>query len=106
MSASTHPPEVLADVTVTDALRADLTAAGFTVDGVDALWGTEAAASLHRGSRVAALRALDARGPAPLSTLATLFVLGLARPTAGRRPGVRADRRRRSRACGPRPHRR
>ncbi|OIH96569.1 class I SAM-dependent methyltransferase [Curtobacterium sp. MCBA15_001] len=70
-------PDVHADVAVTDALRADLTAAGFTVEGVDALWGTEAAASLHRGSRVAALRALDARGPSPLGTLATLFVLGL-----------------------------
>ncbi|WIB79307.1 methyltransferase [Curtobacterium sp. MCPF17_002] len=68
---------------MTDALRQDLTAAGFTVDRLDGLWGAEAAASLHRGSRVAALRALAARDTTPLSTLATLFVLGL--------PVARAD---------------
>ncbi|PCN48754.1 SAM-dependent methyltransferase [Curtobacterium sp. 'Ferrero'] len=74
------------------AIAADLDTAGFTVDRLDALWGTEAAASLHRGSRVAALRALAARDTSPLATLATLFVLGLpvtrahaeaAFPTAG-----------------------
>ncbi|WIB35710.1 methyltransferase [Curtobacterium sp. MCJR17_043] len=62
---------------MTSALAADLTAAGYTVEGVDALWGTEAAAALHRGTRVAALRALAARPTTPLSTVATLFVLGL-----------------------------
>ncbi len=85
-------PDIGAEPTVTTALAADLDAAGFTVDRVDALWGTEAAASLHRGSRVAALRALAARETTPLGTLATLFVLGLptsradaaaAFPTAG-----------------------
>ncbi|SDQ56889.1 Methyltransferase small domain-containing protein [Curtobacterium sp. UNCCL20] len=70
-------PTIVADAVVTDALRQDLTDAGFTVDRVDALWGAEAAASLHRGSRVAALRALGARDTTPLGTLATLFVLGL-----------------------------
>jgi methylase of polypeptide subunit release factors len=75
-------PTIVADATVTDALRRDLTDAGFTVERVDALWGAEAAASLHRGSRVAALRALGARGTTPLSTLATLFVLGLPVPRA------------------------
>ncbi|PZE80681.1 SAM-dependent methyltransferase [Curtobacterium sp. MCBD17_032] len=62
---------------MTSALAADLTAAGYTVEGVDALWGTEAAAALHRGTRVAALRALADRPTTPLSTIATLFVLGL-----------------------------
>ncbi len=85
-------PAIVADPAVTTALAADLAAAGFTVDRLDALWGTEAAASLHRGSRVAALRALAARESSPLGTLATLFVLGLpvtraeaaaAFPTAG-----------------------
>ncbi|ROR29039.1 methyltransferase family protein [Curtobacterium sp. JUb34] len=85
-------PDIGAAPAVTTALAADLDAAGFTVDRVDALWGTEAAASLHRGSRVAALRALAARETTPLGTLATLFVLGLptsradaaaAFPTAG-----------------------
>ncbi|MBF4607757.1 methyltransferase [Curtobacterium sp. VKM Ac-1393] len=76
-------PDIGADPVVTTALAADLDAAGFTVERVDALWGTEAAASLHRGSRVAALRALAARETSPLGTLATLFVLGL--------PSSRAD---------------
>ena len=85
-------PSIVADPAVATALAADLTAAGFTVDRLDSLWGAEAAASLHRGSRVAALRALAARETTPLSTLATLFVLGLpvaraeaaaAFPTAG-----------------------
>ncbi|NUU13254.1 methyltransferase [Curtobacterium pusillum] len=70
-------PTIVADPVATGALRQDLTDAGFTVERIDALWGSEAAASLHRGSRVAALRALAARDTTPLSTLATLFVLGL-----------------------------
>ena len=70
-------PTITTDPTVTSALAADLTAAGFTVERIDALWGAEAAASLHRGSRVAALRALAARETTPLTVLATLFVLGL-----------------------------
>nr|WP_144766047.1 methyltransferase [Curtobacterium sp. 9128] len=75
-------PTIATDPRVTTALAADLTAAGFTVEGVDALWGTDAAAALHRGNRVAALRALDARPTTPLATLARLFVLGLAVPQA------------------------
>ncbi|WIE77239.1 methyltransferase [Curtobacterium sp. MCSS17_007] len=70
-------PTITTDPAVTTALAADLDAAGFTVERIDALWGAEAAASLHRGSRVAALRALAARETTPLTTLATLFVLGL-----------------------------
>jgi methylase of polypeptide subunit release factors len=58
------------------ALRADLTAAGFTVERLTALWGTDAASALHRGQRVPALRRL--RSGQPLSTLARAFVLGLA----------------------------
>lgn len=61
------------------ALRTDLIAAGFTVDGLNALWGDQAAAALHRGQRVSAERAL-AGVPAPLATLARLFVLGRAVP--------------------------
>lgn len=75
-------PTIVAEPAATEALRHDLTAAGFTVDRLDALWGAEAAASLHRGSRVAALRALGGRDTTPLSTLATLFVLGLPVPRA------------------------
>ncbi|WP_413601002.1 methyltransferase [Curtobacterium sp. Curtsp57] len=81
MTAGTHTlPTVVADPAVTTAVAADLDAAGFSVEGVDALWGVDAAAALHRGNRVAAVRALDARPTSPLTTLATLFVLGLTVP--------------------------
>ncbi|WP_143465845.1 methyltransferase [Leifsonia sp. NCR5] len=67
------------------ALRSDLAAADFTVARVTALWGAEAADALHRGQRIPALRALDARtgvsGPTPLATLAAVFLLG--RPATG-----------------------
>jgi methylase of polypeptide subunit release factors len=61
-------------------LHADLGAAGFTVAELDDLWGTDAAAALHRGERVPARRVLDARRAAhgvsdPLATLAELFLL-------------------------------
>ncbi|MEF3405594.1 DUF7059 domain-containing protein [Agromyces sp. CCNWLW203] len=66
-------------------LRADLTAARFTVAALEALWGDAAAAALHRGERVPARRVLDARrsehgASAGLATLAELFVLGVAVP--------------------------
>lgn len=68
-------------------LRADLERAGFTVDGLDGLWGADAASALHRGERVPARRVLDARraghgASAGLATLAELFVLGLPVPGA------------------------
>lgn len=56
------------------ALASDLAAANFTVDALADLWGPDAAAALHRGQRVPALRAIP-RGA--LGTLATCFVLGL-----------------------------
>jgi len=92
VSATHALPRIVTDEHDVRAIAADLDAAGFTVERLDALWGAEAAASLHRGSRVAALRALAARETTPLATLATLFVLGLpatrahaqaAFPTAG-----------------------
>ncbi|WP_136707767.1 methyltransferase [Agromyces sp. H66] len=66
-------------------LRADLEAARYTVDALEALWGADAAAALHRGERVPARRVLDARRAghgtsAGLATLAELFVLGLPVP--------------------------
>jgi SAM-dependent methyltransferase len=59
-------------------LRADLEAARFTVDAMNELWGDSAAAALHRGQRVPALRALADRewDDDALGTLAALFVLG------------------------------
>ncbi|MGN8049144.1 DUF7059 domain-containing protein [Curtobacterium sp. 22159] len=76
-------PTVVTDPVVTDALRQDLTDAGFSVEGVDALWGADAAAALHRGNRVAAVRAARARVTPDLrsrSTIAELFVLGFRVP--------------------------
>ena len=59
-------------------LRDDLASAAFSVDALGTLWGPDAAAALHRGQRVPALRALARiAGGGPLGTLATLFVLGL-----------------------------
>ena len=65
-------------------LAADLAAARFTVDSLGELWGEDAAAALHRGQRVPAMRALAElpealeRGASSASaTLARAFVLGL-----------------------------
>lgn len=58
-----------------DALRADLTAARFHVDRLEALWGADAEEALRRGNRVPADRALAASDD-PAATLARLFVLG------------------------------
>ncbi|HEV7183406.1 MAG TPA: methyltransferase [Leifsonia sp.] len=64
------------------ALRSDLEAAGFTVAALSELWGSVAAAALHRGQRVPAVRALatqrEKSGETPLATLAEFFVLGRA----------------------------
>lgn len=69
-----------------DRLSTDLAAADFTVDALDRLWGAEAGAALFRGQRLPAMRALRLRRDVSgkddghhdaLSTLATLFVLGL-----------------------------
>jgi methylase of polypeptide subunit release factors len=67
------------DAELVDLLRADLTAASFTVDALDRLWGEDAAAALHRGHRVPALRALTRAtiGETSLATLARIFVLGI-----------------------------
>ncbi len=80
-------------------LRADLRRARFTVGALEALWGTEAAAALHRGQRVPARRVLDARraehgSSADLATLAELFVLGVPVPAddaARALPGLGID---------------
>ncbi|KQO62664.1 DUF7059 domain-containing protein [Curtobacterium sp. Leaf261] len=72
---------IIPDADVARALAADLDAAGYTVEAVDALWGSDAADALHRGTRVPAVRELDARLvgglPSPVATLARLFLLGL-----------------------------
>ena len=57
-------------------LAADLSSANFTVDALADLWGQDASAALHRGQRVPALRRITST--TPLSTLARVFVLGLA----------------------------
>lgn len=58
-----------------DALRADLAAAGYTVEALIGLWGTDAADALTRGFRVPARRAVrDSSRPA--AVLASVFLLG------------------------------
>jgi methylase of polypeptide subunit release factors len=57
-------------------LRADLAAAGFTVDGVERVLGPVASAALHREQAVPARRALRGREGDPTATLAALFLLG------------------------------
>lgn len=64
------------DATAVRALRADLTAARFTVDRLTAAWGSSGGAALERGDRVPARRALDGDTGAH-AVLARLFVLGL-----------------------------
>jgi methylase of polypeptide subunit release factors len=59
---------------ITDLAR-DLREAGFTLAGVDGIWGEVAASALHRGHVLPALRAL---GGEPVDTLTELFVLGRA----------------------------
>ena len=67
------------DPALVDLLRADLSAASFTVDALERLWGEDAAAALHRGHRVPAIRALTRAtiGETALATLARIFVLGI-----------------------------
>ncbi len=65
--------------TALGALRADLGAADFTVDGLERRLGPVASAALHREQAVPARRALGAPGPGgadPAGTLARLFLLG------------------------------
>jgi methylase of polypeptide subunit release factors len=64
------------DTALVEKLRADLTAARYTVDALGALWGSEADAALERANRLPAMRAL-AGDTSPRATLATLFVLGM-----------------------------
>lgn len=58
-------------------LAVDLRAANFTVDALTELWGEDAAAALHRGQRVPALRGLRASKAPALAEIARVFVLGL-----------------------------
>ncbi|WP_186377180.1 methyltransferase [Curtobacterium pusillum] len=102
MSAGHTLPTIVTEPETIGALAADLSAAGFTVDGVEALWGAEAAAALHRGNRMAAVRAARGRLTdqlVPRYTLAGLFLLGFrqsrsavetALPTVGVEALVRA----------------
>jgi len=73
------------DADLIAALRADLTAADFTVDTVRSLWSDSAGGALSRSHRVPARRELAAQRAAgeltPAGTLAWLFVLGL--PVSG-----------------------
>lgn len=70
-----HPDPLTVDPALIDALRADLTAAQFTVEGVEDLLGPMAAAALHREEPLPALRATAATRD-PRAALVRTFVLG------------------------------
>jgi len=77
--ASTPVPGATADAApLVATLRADLTAAGYTVDGVEEALGAVASVALHREQTVPARRALGrvAPGSDPRAALARLFLLG------------------------------
>ncbi|HEV6955487.1 MAG TPA: methyltransferase [Promicromonospora sp.] len=94
-----QPP--VTDPALVAALRSDLTASSYDVDGVEDLLGPLAAAALHREQALPARRAVAAavagRAPSdhdPRATLAALFLLGLPVPRAAldrALPTVRAD---------------
>ncbi|HEY7722581.1 MAG TPA: methyltransferase [Pedococcus sp.] len=73
MSTSTTPPRT--DPALVARLRADLSAAGYTVDGVAALLGPLARAALDREQTLPAQRVTAASGE-PVATLVRLFTLG------------------------------
>ncbi|MPV89848.1 DUF7059 domain-containing protein [Georgenia ruanii] len=75
MTTPTSPAPPTGTAAQVATLRADLAAAGFTVDGVAALLGDVAGAALHREQRVPALR-LARAADAPVATLVRLFMLG------------------------------
>jgi methylase of polypeptide subunit release factors len=58
------------------ALRADLRAAPYSVEGLEGAWGRTAADALGRDDPEPALVALDRAAPTPAGTLGRLFVLG------------------------------
>lgn len=82
-SAAAPPAPVVVPALV-DALRADLTAAAYTVEHVDDLLGPVAAAALARSEALPALRATDPGTGAqdPAAVLTRAFVLGAPVPAA------------------------
>jgi methylase of polypeptide subunit release factors len=65
-----------------DAVRTDLRAAPYSVDGLEAAWGRTAADALGRDDPVPAFLALERADPTPAGTLGRLFVLGGSAPVA------------------------
>ena len=76
MAATGEQAGVVIDEPLVRALAQDLTGAGFSVAGIDALFGPMAAAALRRDEVAAARWALQAQPPGPLVTLVRLFLLG------------------------------
>ncbi len=69
------PPPPTAAAGEVEALREDLAATGYTVDGVTDFLGEQAAAALHREETLPARRRI-AREPGPVATVVALFTLG------------------------------
>ncbi|QGQ18579.1 methyltransferase [Cellulomonas sp. JZ18] len=93
VNAHPTPDAPVVDDALVAALREDLAAAGYTVDGVETLLGPVASGALHRGEAVPALRA-TAAAEDPVATLVRAFVLGApvpARAVAHALPRVGVD---------------
>lgn len=88
-SASPPPPAAGPGDALLDALRADLTGAGWTVDAVRAALGPVAADALDRDQSVPARRALAGRSD-PAAVLTSLFVLASPRAPATARADLDA----------------
>lgn len=76
MGATGEHAEVEIDEGLVRALTQDLTAAGFSVDGVDSLLGPMAAGALRRDEIAAARWTLERQPPGPLALLVRLFLFG------------------------------
>ncbi|GAB47431.1 DUF7059 domain-containing protein [Mobilicoccus pelagius] len=70
------PPAPVLPADLVEPLRADLAAAGFTVDGVADLLGPVASAATRRDRLGPARRVLDRAGATPAATVVRLFTLG------------------------------
>jgi SAM-dependent methyltransferase len=95
LTSPSPPAEPAGGTGLVDALRSDLHASGYTVDGVGELLGEVASAALHREQAVPARRVLAEHGDAdPRVALARLFLVGddVPRTALDRAlPGVRTD---------------
>ena len=80
MLSAAAPGAPLTDARLVDALRADLSASGYGVAGVEEVLGAVAADALHREEPVPALRATAAAADDVVAALIRTFLLGVTTP--------------------------